>query len=241
MQSEAIGELAAALAKAQAEIQPPTKGKTAKLGTYGYNYADLADVIASYKAPLSKHGLAVTQTTRVDEGHMVLVTSLLHSSGQWIASEYPLANYAKPQEQGSAITYARRYSVTSLLGIAAEDDDDGQAAQQAEPVKREAKAPARPKPRHTSAPIPGPVSEDAAAIAVVAGQLAEMTRETVEAIVEAASAFTDDSQNYAYFTDPTRVSSAKWLKGTRTTLEKRLQTEAIKREPGVAEAAELFR
>lgn len=131
-QSEQIGELAKALAAAHAAIKPPSKGKTAKLGTYSYKYADLADVIESYREPLSKNGLAISQTMGLDDGTMVLATLLLHSSGQWLRSEYPIAAYAKPQEQGSAITYARRYAVTALLGIAAEDDDDGAAAQAGE-------------------------------------------------------------------------------------------------------------
>jgi hypothetical protein len=136
MQSESLGKLADALAKAQAAIKPPKKGRTAKLGTYSYHYADLADVIECYREPLSKVGLALVQLMRPEDGHFVLTTQLLHSSGEWIGSEYPIAAYSKPQEQGSAITYARRYAVTALLGIAAEDDDDGQAAQEAELVKR---------------------------------------------------------------------------------------------------------
>lgn len=133
MQSESIGKLADALAKAQAEIKAPKKGKTAKLGTYSYSYADLADIIEAYREPLSKNGLALAQTMRWQDNHLVLVTTLLHSSGEWLSSEYPLASYPKPQEQGSAITYARRYNVTALLGIAAEDDDDGAAAQTGTP------------------------------------------------------------------------------------------------------------
>jgi hypothetical protein len=144
-QSAETGELAKALAEAQATIKAPKKGRTAKIksekGSYEYNYADLADVIESYRGPLSKNGLALTQTTRFTDSHIVLLTTLLHSSGQWIASEYPIALYARPQEQGSAITYARRYAVTAFLGIAAEDDDDGAAAQASEPVKATTKAP----------------------------------------------------------------------------------------------------
>lgn len=145
MRSEQTGALAKALADAQAAIKPPKKGRTAKIksdkGAYEYHYADLADVIESYREPLSKHALALTQTTRIQDGHLVLVTTLLHGSGEWVASEYPITSYARPQEQGSAITYARRYAVTALLGIAAEDDDDGQAAQDATPQRTTAKTP----------------------------------------------------------------------------------------------------
>jgi hypothetical protein len=132
MRSDQTNELAKALAIAQAAIKPPKKGHTAQIksdkGSYGYSYADLADVIECYRKPLSDNGLAVAQTMAFEDGHLTLVTTLLHSSGQWISSDYPVSMFQRAQEQGSAITYARRYSVTALLGIAAEDDDDGAAA-----------------------------------------------------------------------------------------------------------------
>lgn len=148
MQSEKIGELAKALAEAQAEIAPPKKGRTASIksekGSYSYTYADLSDIIECYRKPLSTRGLALTQCMSMRDGHLVLSTKLLHSSDQWIASEYPIASYNRPQEQGSAITYARRYAVTALLGIAAEEDDDGAAAQNATPKPTVAVAKPRP-------------------------------------------------------------------------------------------------
>lgn len=157
MQSEKVGELAAALSKAQGEIAAPKKGRTAKIksekGQYEYSYADLADVIECYRPALSKHGLALTQSMRLQDGHLVLNTKLLHSSDQWIDSDYPLQSYNRPQEQGSAITYARRYAACALLGIAAEDDDDGAAAQTATP-----KAAAKPEPKPD--PKPSEISPD---------------------------------------------------------------------------------
>jgi hypothetical protein len=240
MQSEAIGELAAALAKAQKAIKAPKKGRTATVptkagGQYKYTYADLADVIDCYRDELSDNGLAVTQTMRVQDGHMVLITSLLHATGQWIASEYPLQNYDRPQEQGSAITYARRYSVTSLLGIAAEDDDDGQAAQQAEPVKREA-------------PAPKPLEGDAAAVLMLAGEIADLSGKSVAEIIRDASSF-PDKKNPAIqvpgFADPREqkaVARPEWVKRTRTTLQTKLTAlRELAGEPGVVEAAELFK
>lgn len=156
MQSESIAKLAEALSKAQAAIKAPKKGKTATVSSertgkaYSYSYADLADVIDCYRVPLSENGLAITQTMRIDGGHIVLVTTLMHSSGEWKASEYPLAIFNRPQEQGSAITYARRYAVTAFLDIAAEEDDDGQAAQDAT-SKTPAKRPEPQKPTTGSA------------------------------------------------------------------------------------------
>jgi len=147
-QSASIGRLALALSKAQGEMKAPGKDRTAKIpgkdgkGGYEYRYADLADVIEACRPALSKNGLAVVQPMSQRDGHIVLITRLLHESGEWIDSELPMGVYQRPQEQGSAITYARRYALSSLLGIAAEDDDDGKQAQDAQPAKR-SETPAR--------------------------------------------------------------------------------------------------
>src|SRR5690349_8719611 len=84
-------------------------------------YADLAAVLDAIRKPLVDNGLSVTQTTEIRENGFVLVTTLRHASGQWIASEYPLPLGAKPQELGSALTYARRYSLSAIACIAADD------------------------------------------------------------------------------------------------------------------------
>jgi hypothetical protein len=240
MQSEQIGELAAALAKAQAEIKAPKKGRTAKVptkagGSYSYNYADLADVIECYRPALTKHGLALTQPIRIQDGHMVLVTKLLHASGQWIASEYPLQNYDRPQEQGSAITYARRYAATSLLGIAAEDDDDGARAQDAEPRRREER---RPEPE---AEPDRPLEGDDAAIVFVAAELAQIRGALDPAdVIEEYSKFKGRDGKTQSFREPSRVRSEKWKKGVRQRMEADLHKAQAIREPGVDEAVDLF-
>lgn len=139
--SDEIGELAAAMAAAQAEFPAIKKTHTAtvvgqtaagKPYKYEYTYADLTDVLDATRPALSKHGLAVTQPiVRAAYGPQV-VTMLLHKSGQKLQSEYSLrlAEGVKdsPQAWGSAITYARRYSLCGLLGVAGEEDDDGTAA-----------------------------------------------------------------------------------------------------------------
>jgi hypothetical protein len=79
--------------------------------------------------PLSDNGIAWTQTIEMRDGGLILATMLLHTSGQWIASEYPLPSSGKPQEMGSATTYAKRYSLAAIVGIAADDDDDADAAE----------------------------------------------------------------------------------------------------------------
>jgi hypothetical protein len=126
MQSEQINELAKALSTAQAKIENATLNKINP--HFKSKYADLSSVIDSIREPLSANGLAVSQNIEIREGGMVLRTVLMHSSGQWIASEYPLPQTARPQELGSALTYARRYSLSAIACIAADDDDDAEGA-----------------------------------------------------------------------------------------------------------------
>lgn len=144
MQSQTIGALAEALAKAQGSMESPAKTKRAKIesqkGSYSYTYADLSDIIDATRKPLSANGLSVAQIISYDGAALILTTQLQHASGEWLRSTYPLPLHQRPQDQGSAITYARRYALCALLGIAAEDDDDGQAAQQATKPAQKAKA-----------------------------------------------------------------------------------------------------
>jgi hypothetical protein len=120
--SEQISELAAALAAAQGMMENAIMNRTNP--HFKTKYADLAAVLNAARKPLSANGLAIVQTI----GDGVLHTRLLHTSGQWIASEHPLPMSGKPQEIGSALTYARRYSLSALIGIAADEDDDANAA-----------------------------------------------------------------------------------------------------------------
>jgi hypothetical protein len=129
MQSETINDLSAALAKAQGQMKAAPFNKTVNFSGRSYKYADLASVIDAIRKPLSDNGLAITQTTEIREKGFVLVTTLRHATGQWVASEYPLPRGAKPQELGSALTYAKRYSITSMVCISADEDDDAQAAE----------------------------------------------------------------------------------------------------------------
>ncbi len=129
MQSDQIDLLAAALVKAQAAMKPAVLNK--KNPFYGSRYADLASVIEAFRKPLTDNGLSFTQTTHYgapDVG-LYLVTTLLHTSGQWLRAEYPLPANATPQQMGSALTYARRYSLSAITGTAADEDDDGDKAE----------------------------------------------------------------------------------------------------------------
>jgi hypothetical protein len=126
MQSEQTADLSAALAKAQGAMKAATFNKTNP--HFKNKYADLAAVIDAIRKPLADNGLSYTQTTEIREGGLALVTTLRHATGQWVASEYPLPMAAKPQELGSALTYARRYSLSAIACIAADDDDDAEGA-----------------------------------------------------------------------------------------------------------------
>lgn len=145
MQSEQTTDLSTALAKAQAGMKAATFNKTNP--HFKNKYADLAAVLEAIRKPLADNGLSVTQTTEVRENGFVLVTTMRHASGQWVASEYPLPQAAKPQELGSALTYARRYSLSAIACIAADEDDDAEGARTSGQV---ASSP-RPKPEAVKA------------------------------------------------------------------------------------------
>ena len=126
-QSENIAELAGALAKAQGEMQAAIKDSVNPF--FKSKYADLGSVWDAARPVLSKNGLCVIQTTEMIGEKTVLVTTLAHASGQWIKSHLPL-NPSKNDSQGvgSAITYLRRYSLSALVGVVCDDDDDGETA-----------------------------------------------------------------------------------------------------------------
>jgi hypothetical protein len=139
--SDAINEIAAALAKAQGEMRNAVKG--AENPHFRSRYADLADVWDAVREPLSRNGLAIVQVPSFADGRATVETMVMHTSGQWIAGALA-APVAKPDPQGvgSAITYLRRYSLAGMAGVA-QDDDDGNAASEAQkPAQR--KAPPKP-------------------------------------------------------------------------------------------------
>lgn len=157
--SESITALAAALAKAQAAIQPAIKDKkneAFKSGGKVSKYADLASVWDACREALTNNGLSVVQMpVDAEMGRVALTTVLLHSSGEYISSTVStrLVNDT-PQGVGSALTYLRRYSLSAMVGVVADEDDDGNAAslpqQQARPAGRAEYVPA-PEPRTNGA------------------------------------------------------------------------------------------
>jgi hypothetical protein len=125
--SESFAALAAALAKAQGEIVGASKDKTNP--HFKSNYADLAAVWDACRGPLSKNGLAVLQPAVADGARVTVTTILTHSSGEWVESELTMtAAQSNPQGLGSCITYARRYALAAMVGVAPEDDDGNAAS-----------------------------------------------------------------------------------------------------------------
>src|SRR5262245_20731667 len=133
---DSVAALASALAKAQAELLNPEKSLTATLRAAApgeaqrtFRYAPLSSGLDIVRKTLGQHEIATIQTTAIDQaaGLVNLTTVLAHSSGEWIASDWPvcpIAEIASPHRMGAALTYARRYALFTLVGIAGEDDLD---------------------------------------------------------------------------------------------------------------------
>src|SRR5437660_3786646 len=134
--SETVAALASALAKAQAELVNPEKSLTATIRTgrpgereRSFRYEPLSSGLDIVRKTVGQHEIATLQTTAIDQtaGMVNLTTTLAHASGEWIASDWPvcpIAETANPQRMGAALTYARRYALFTLVGIAGEDDVD---------------------------------------------------------------------------------------------------------------------
>jgi hypothetical protein len=130
--SESIGAIAAALAKAQGELSNPEKSLSATIrspreGEKTFRYASLASGLDIVRKSLGQHEIATIQTTAInqDSGQIRLTTLLAHASGEWISSEWPVCPTGEtPHRMGAALTYARRYALFALVGIAGEDDLD---------------------------------------------------------------------------------------------------------------------
>jgi hypothetical protein len=145
MQSAEIKDLASALSKAQKVMRAIPKDSVNPF--FKSKYADMATVVEHTRAALADNGLAVTQGLSLDAAPC-LITTLIHSSGQWLRSAWPITPVKNdPQGIGSAVTYARRYAYCAIIGVASGDeDDDGNAATQA-PRSESKPAPKAEKPK----------------------------------------------------------------------------------------------
>ena len=134
--SSSVGALAAALAKAQTELVNPEKSMTATIRSDDkggaeqiFRYAPLSSGLEILRKTLGQHEIAILQATAIDQaaGVVNLTTTLCHSSGEWVGSIWPVCSVddmASPKRMGAALTYARRYALFTLAGIAGEDDLD---------------------------------------------------------------------------------------------------------------------
>src|SRR6202165_1980557 len=132
---QSISAIAAALAKAQSHLSNPEKSLTATIRSpflrepdRTFRYASLASGLDSVRKTLGEHEIATIQTTSIDQDGQIRLTPLLaHASGEWISSDWPVCSIsetATPHRMGAALTYARRYALFALVGIAGEDDLD---------------------------------------------------------------------------------------------------------------------
>jgi hypothetical protein len=132
--SPSIGSLAAALAKAQSELVNPEKSLVATIRSEGpgraeqtFRYAPLSSGLEIVRKALGQHEIATVQTTAVDQSAGIVNLTTVLASGEWIASDWPvcaITETATPHRMGAALTYARRYALFVLVGIAGEDDLD---------------------------------------------------------------------------------------------------------------------
>ncbi len=153
--SDSIAALAAALAKAQIELSNPEKSlvgtiepRTGEGAQRQFRYAPLSSGLEIVRKTLGQHEIATVQTTAIDQaaGTVNLTTVLAHASGEWIASDWPvcaISDTATPHRMGAALTYARRYALFTLVGIAGEDDLD--APDLVTPPQKPQSAPDRPR------------------------------------------------------------------------------------------------
>lgn len=139
MQSESVKELATALAKAQGEIKGAIKDSANPF--FKSKYADLANVVEAIREPFAKNGLSYIQRVEPSDKEEIRVeTVILHASGEWFGCGWLSLPVSKADAQGygSAMTYARRYSLSAAAGVAPEDDDGNAAAKAAPKNKNKA-------------------------------------------------------------------------------------------------------
>ena len=155
--SEQIDLVAQALVACQESISDITKGRTANAGQYSYTYADLRDALTTVRPVFAENGLVITQTASSDDHDVVVWTTILHRSGQYLTTQpvrFPVGKTI--QQSGSAITYARRYALMAVCGLATEDDDGASAGTREPRARREE----RPAPAVTRTVVPRSAEEE---------------------------------------------------------------------------------
>lgn len=166
-----VAAIAAALAKAQAEFVQPEKNKTVTVkpkdkAPYSFDYADYGMIVKAVVGPLSKNGICFTHVIDFDEKGMLLITKLIHESGESLETSYPLSGSADPKVLGGEITYGKRYSLSAITGCVADDDADADPENTTEFGDKKQAASKRPEPSQA----PSPVAVKANPQTVVLGQ-----------------------------------------------------------------------
>jgi hypothetical protein len=198
-----VAALATALAKAQIELTNPEKSLIATLPAdrgqqpRTFRYASLAGGLDIVRKTLGRHEIATIQSTAVDpeSGTIKLTTTLAHASGEWIASDWPvcaLADLPTPHRMGAALTYARRYALFTMVGIAGEDDLDAPdlPLQAVDAAAVDVPSPTPPSTSPTPAPAPMRTSKLAKPLSTLSAEASLRQRDTL--LVELASVSTFD-------------------------------------------------
>jgi hypothetical protein len=194
--SESVAALASALAKAQAELINPEKSLTATIrtgrpgdGERSFRYAPLSSGLDIVRKTLGQYEIATLQTTAIDHtaGMVHLTTTLAHASGEWIASDWPvcpITETANPQRMGAALTYARRYALFTLVGIAGEDDLDAPDLCDGPLLPSEVDRPTRPKDGKSRMPLRTPGNSDGRRVGIKGDRVVTLDPEQSAALRE---------------------------------------------------------
>lgn len=226
-QSDQINELAAALAAAQPEIKNAVANATNP--HFRSSYADLEAVKAACLPSLNKHGIAVVQSPVVNDSRVGVVTRLVHKSGQWLEGEFTMPSVKQdPQGYGSALTYARRYTLAAFAGVATGEDDDGEGAHgRTENITKEKPVP-QPSPSVAAKPTAKPTAKPEAkadklpesVAALKPGGQANFSARTVEKIWQPEGKktkrvkFQGDPTHYVTFHRMEEVDPGQTISGT---------------------------
>lgn len=220
--SDAINELIMALVAARKKFAPVVRNAKGQVGqNREYKYADLEGLIGATMPALLEQGIVVMQA--VDAESQTLITRLMHVSGQWTESAYPLGRYERPQEFGSQLSYARRYSLYAMLWVAQEDDDGAEAQ----------RAHREPEPDRFPAPPPqrvGYISQDQVKRLWTIGQKHGWTKDHIKAwLIVCGYASSKDIKLEAY-DDIIATLSASPDMDYATTLARSIELQAARAE-----------
>lgn len=199
-----IGELTKALASAHPQFTAIKKTEkvafSTTAGRRGYNYAPLDEIIEATRKGLSENGLAVMQLLKLVNANTILVTILSHSSGQWIQSESYIGKQDQPpQSEGSALTYKRRYSLSAILNVTSEEDDDAQAIEQKQPKPEALPSKSKPSAEPSSGNLP--VEENKPPVdevheGKVGGDITEPQIKKIQATIKEKKILSDQARLY---------------------------------------------